>query len=127
MLENRLQRGIDGHGFLTRKHAGFLQRAGPGHAAPHVVFEESSIETERRAPFERRLIGGGVKSAGPESRHQCFAMGIITGAGAVTALRATIEYAPLNNFNRTIPESRSWTDSTKPLSALRNGENHKPV
>src|SRR4029078_10935093 len=126
-LEDRLQRRVDGHRFLTRQHTGLLERSGPGDAASHVVFEEAPVEAEGRAPFEGGLIGGCVESAGPERRHECFAMGIITGAGAVTALRATIEYAPLNNFNRTMPESRSWTDSTKPLSALRSGEKHKPV
>ena len=127
VLENRLQRRIDGHGLLTRQDASLLQRPRPREASRDVVLEQATIETEGRAPLERGLIGGRVEAAGPESRHQRLTIGIITGVGAVTALRPTMEYAPLKSFNRTMPEIFSCTDSTNPSSALRSGENHKPL
>src|SRR5262245_44024408 len=126
-LENGLERGIDGGRLRPRQHAGLLERTGPRQTAAYVVLEEASIETEGGTPFECRLIGGCGKSAGPERCHQRFAIGIITGVGRFTAFRATIKYAPLNSFSRTTPESRSCTDSTNPLRALRSGENHSPL
>ncbi len=100
VLENRLQRRVDGHGLLTRQDAGLRQRPRPREAARDVVLEETTIETEGRAPLERGCIRGGVEAAGPESCHQRLAIGIIDrrrrgdGAAADDRVRAFEQFEP---------------------------------
>ena len=45
------------------------ERARPRDAAGHVVFEQPAIEAEGRAELERRRVGRGVESSGPECCH----------------------------------------------------------
>jgi hypothetical protein len=68
--EDVLQRRDDGGGVSCRERASPLQRLGPCQAADHVVFEETPIESERRAEIEYCGVGLAVEAAGPEIGHE---------------------------------------------------------
>src|SRR5262249_18636246 len=65
LFENVGECCIDPVRLASVEHARVLEGSSPRNASGHIVFEEATIEAERRAPLERRVIGRRVKTARP--------------------------------------------------------------
>ena len=63
------QRAIERLLLVSRQHASAQQGLGPRATALDVVFEEATVEGERRSEGEHVLIGGTRKTARPQVRH----------------------------------------------------------
>lgn len=76
------KRRIERTGVFGLEHAGVLERARPRATAGHVVFEQTTVDAERRAPFEGGLVGRDVETTRPERRRirrrhvWCLAAGV---------------------------------------------------
>src|SRR5262249_259383 len=65
LFENVGECCIDPVRLARVEHARVLEGSSPRNASGYIVFEEATIEAERRAPLERRVIGRRVKTARP--------------------------------------------------------------
>src|SRR5579864_604965 len=122
LFEDLSQALLDCAGVRRRQHPGAGQGARPGDAPGHVVFEQPSVEPERRPELERRSIGRGVETAGPERGHAMTGSRFDGGE----SWQPLISHPPSKSFSVTVPETRSWLLATASSSVRRAGANQSP-